>query len=77
MTNEERVAQVHERVNEISNKLYMIIGGAVVAGAIGFIAWYHINFRFSNIEKSLEQIEKKVTTNQCRQPEIKITSVSP
>ena len=80
MTNEERMKEVHKRINTISESFSMIKGGAIVAGVVIAIATtvvtHHVNFRFSNIEKSLEKIEKKVTEN--GKPEcLKITSVLP
>ena len=80
MTNEERISKVHERVNAIDKSLARIYGGVAVGAfvllAVAGMVIYHVNYRFSNIERSLEKIEQKVTSWQP-QPEIKITSVSP
>jgi len=64
----ERNTKVWERIDSISDKVSQIRGGiVVVAAVIGlFIAgvFYHMNYRFGNIETALKEINKKVTTIQ-------------
>ena len=61
---EQRAIEIHTRINEVSAKVNKIIGGIIVAatvlGLIGTGIMYHVNFRFGNIEKSLEKIERKI-----------------
>jgi hypothetical protein len=80
MTNEERLGKVHDRINAIDKSVARIYGGIAVSAfvllAVAGMIVYHINFRFSNIEKTLDKIEKKVSNHQCPPKEIKITSIS-
>lgn len=80
MTNEERISEVHKRVNAIDKSVSKIYGGVAVGAfvilLIGGILTHHVNFRFSNIEKTLEKIEAKVTANSCLK-ENKITQALP
>lgn len=56
--------KVHERIDDLSDKVNKIIGGIIVisvmsAMIIGTVT-YHINYRFSSVEKTLDKIEKKI-----------------
>ena len=65
MTNEERMNEVHRRINSIDKSVARIYGGVAVGAfvllAVAAMISHHVNYRFNNIEKSLEKIEKKVT----------------
>jgi hypothetical protein len=61
---EERNTKIHERLDAVSDKTSKIIGGIIVIsfGLALFITgvFYHINYRFSSVEKTLEKIENKI-----------------
>lgn len=61
---EERTTKIHNRIDAVSTMVSRIIGGIIVVsfGLALFIygVSYHINYRFSNIDKILEKIEQKM-----------------
>ena len=58
----ERNSKVWERIDELSNSLSQIRGGITVAAFVIVLficgVFYHINYRFSNVDETLKTIQQ-------------------
>jgi len=63
---DERNGKTHERIDEISDTVSQIKGGIIVAAFVIVIfitgVFYHINYRFSNVESTLKTIQQTLRT---------------
>jgi len=58
---DERNGKTHERIDEIADTVSQIKGGIIVAAFVVVLfvtgVFYHINYRFSNVESTLKTIQ--------------------
>jgi len=63
----ERQTKVWERIDNLAEKVNKINGGIIVVSVVIALfiggVFYHMNFRFGNIETALKEINKKITEN--------------
>lgn len=61
---EDRISKVHTRIGTIDRAVAKIMGGVIVVSAlislfVGFVS-YHVDYRFTNLEDSLEEINNNI-----------------
>ncbi len=63
---DERNGKTHERIDEISDTVSQIKGGIYVVAFVIVLfitgVFYHINYRFSNVETTLKTIQETLKT---------------